>query len=119
MKRSLVHRPVSLQLISLFRTPKRVGIADRDMQTSIFSISPRHAPYNRQNLESPYRIICYPVCNQVAVWVRDLADLRRQIDAMAGAGTNRINGMSLYGDKAESVPVAANEQMLCAKFSVI
>ena len=38
---------------------------------------------------------------------------------MAGAGTNRINGMSLYGDKAESVPVATNEQMLRAKLSVI
>lgn len=97
---------------SLFRTLKQAGIADRDMQTSNFSISPRYAPYNRQNPESRNRIIGYRVSNQMAVRVRDLTDLGRLIDAMAGAGANRINGISFYVDKSDNLMDEARKRAI-------
>jgi uncharacterized protein YggE len=88
---------------TLFKALKSMGIAPNDMQTSNFSIAPRYAPYNRQQPVKEKRIIGYRVSNSVAVRVRDLSSLGQMLDSLAGAGANKINGITFYVDKADSL----------------
>lgn len=93
----------SAAMTALFKSLKDMGIADRDMQTSNFNISPRYAPYNRTQPVRENRIIGYRVANSVSVRVRDLDGLGALLDRLADAGANQINGVSFHVDKAENL----------------
>jgi uncharacterized protein len=69
------------------------GLADDDVQTSQFSVSPlyeqrRPDPQTTQ----PPRIVGYQVSNQVTARVRDLDRLGEVLDALVSAGANSIDG---------------------------
>lgn len=69
---------------------KSFGIADRDLQTSNFSISPRyyHDPKGKQ---AP-RIVGYTVSNQLTVIIRDLTLLGEVLDEVVSQGANQVSG---------------------------
>ena len=79
----------------VFDAMRKVGIADKDMQTSHFSVRPLYArrPPNQPQAE-PARIIGYQVSNQVTVVVRDLSRLGTALDAFVAAGANDLGGIS-------------------------
>jgi len=93
----------SAAMAELFKSLKDMGIADRDMQTRNFNISPRYAPYNRAQPARENRIIGYRVTNSVAVRVRNLESLGPMLDKLAGAGANQVNGISFYVDEADNL----------------
>ena len=70
---------------------KAQGVADRDIQTSYFSIQPQY-DYNRTSTPT---LIGYIVSNQVTAKVRDLEKVGEVIDAAAEAGGDltRIHGV--------------------------
>lgn len=68
---------------------KGFGIADKDIQTSNFSIYPRQDYDN----EGQVRGITYVVDNSVMVKVRDLESIGAVLDATVKAGANSINGI--------------------------
>jgi uncharacterized protein len=72
---------------------KAAGIADDDIQTSNFSVSPQYPPY-QPNQTTPPRISGYQVSNQVTARVKDLAKLGSTLDALVRAGSNQISGIS-------------------------
>ncbi len=65
---------------------KALGIADADLQTSGYNVSPQ---YDKEQKLTGYR-----VANGVRVTVRDLKALGATIDAAVGAGANRISNLS-------------------------
>ena len=71
---------------------KRHGIAERDVETSSFSIAPVYGqqpgPRGALNIEG------YQVTNQVTVRLRDMDKLGELLSALVGAGANRLNGVS-------------------------
>jgi hypothetical protein len=69
---------------------KQQGIADKDIQTSNFSISPQYANGNN---EAP-RITGYQANNQVEVRLDDVSKLGATLDALVTAGANQMNGVS-------------------------
>jgi len=69
---------------------KKQGIADKDIQTSNFSISPQYANGNN---EAP-RITGYQANNQVEVRLEDVDKLGATLDALVTAGANQMNGVS-------------------------
>jgi hypothetical protein len=90
---------------------KRSGIADRDIQTSAISLSPRwnnpeaeaqriaretRQPYVPTN-EAP-RIIGYVARNNVQVRARCLGEMGKIIDTLVGSGANEVNGPSFTLD---------------------
>lgn len=75
----------------LFDVLKAAKVAERDMQTRGFSVSPMMERRDR-NI-SPPRIVGYQVSNQVAVRVRDLDSLGKLLDSLISAGANRVNGI--------------------------
>lgn len=94
----------SAAMTKLFAQLKDAGIAERDMQTSNFNISPVYEPYDpKKPRPSHRRIIGYQVSNGVTVRVRDLRRLGGLIDGMTVAGANRMNGISFYVDKTDNL----------------
>jgi uncharacterized protein YggE len=68
---------------------KSAAIADKDIQTSNFSVNPRYEyPDNTQP-----RLIGYDVVNSVTVAVRNLETLGTVLDKVVSEGSNQINGI--------------------------
>lgn len=70
---------------------KSAGIADKDIQTSGFSVAPR---YNYNQTNEPPKIVGYDVTNNVTVMVRQLDGLGNILDTAVSQGSNTINGVS-------------------------
>lgn len=72
----------------LMEALKRDAIADTDIHTSNFNISPW---YDRPTPGQPRRIAGYQASNQVTVRIRDISRLGVILDAVVSAGANRVN----------------------------
>ena len=102
----------SRQMDAVVAALKRAGIADRDIQTSAISLSPRYSNPERdaqilaRETRQPYippvetspRIIGYEARNTMQVRVRDLANMGRVIDTLVQVGANEVNGPSFTLD---------------------
>ena len=87
---------------------KRLAIAEKDLQTSGYSVSPQYEQNPQPRREGP-RIIGYHVSNNVQAKVRNLANVGKVIDAALEAGANNVHGVSFGLDareKAESDALA-------------
>ena len=78
------------------------GVAERDVATSGFSISPVYGA-QRPGVETPAPIVAYEVTNQLTVRIRDLAASGAILDRVVAAGANQINGIRF--DIAEPQPL--------------
>jgi hypothetical protein len=81
---------------------KKAGIAEQDIQTSNFSVSPQYPPYQPNQTQAP-RISGYQVSNQVSVRVKNLAKLGAILDALVQVGANQINGISFDIDQPKQL----------------
>ena len=86
----------------VFAALKAAGIADKDMQTSNFSVSPRYKSYKRGE-EGPPVITGYIVSNQLGVRVRDLARLGSVLDKVTKDGANQLGGISFAISKSDEL----------------
>jgi uncharacterized protein len=69
------------------------GIAERDVQTSNFTISPVYSNQRPADPNAGPRIIAYEVTNQVTIRIREVATSGRILDDVVAAGANRINSI--------------------------
>lgn len=74
----------------VFDTLKRAGIADKQIQTSDFSVSPQY----KTTTNGPQRIVGYQVSDTVTVIVDKLDKVGPALDALVAAGANQIEGPS-------------------------
>ena len=76
---------------------KASGVADKDMQTSDFSVQPQYV-YSEKTDANGYRlppkIVGYEVANTLTVNLRELDSLGPVLDQMVSAGSNTIGGIS-------------------------
>jgi len=70
---------------------KKQGVADRNIQTAQFSVSPLYA--NTNDGQAP-RLTGYQVTNEVSVRLDDVAKLGATLDALVTAGANQMNGIN-------------------------
>lgn len=84
----------------VFDALKAAGVAQRDMQTSNFSLNPRYDYSNRNG--GPPKLTGYTASNQLSVKVRDLNELGETMDALVEAGGNTFSGLrfALDDDRA-------------------
>jgi hypothetical protein len=92
---------------------KSVGVADKDMQTSNFSVEPQYV-YSDETDSNGYRrppkVVGYQVSNNLAVNLRDLDNLGVVLDKMVSAGSNTIGGISFaVADDTELVNQARRD----------
>jgi uncharacterized protein YggE len=77
---------------------KNAGIAEDDIQTSDFSVSPKYPPYQPNQTTAP-RIVGYTVSNQVTAKVKAIAKLGDILDTLVQSGSNQINSISFGVDE--------------------
>lgn len=80
---------------------KALGIDDRDLQTSNFSVFPRY--FVAQKSKKPPKIVGYTVSNQLSVVIRKLSELGRVLDAVVSQGANQISGPAFGFDDPEKL----------------
>lgn len=90
------------KMTAVFDALKRLGVAEKAIQTSNFSVSPQYAPMN-QSGDGPQRIVGYQVSNQVDVTLDDTKKLGPALDALVAAGANQINSVSFAIRDAEGL----------------
>jgi hypothetical protein len=78
---------------AVFDTLKRLGIADKDIQTSDFSLSPQYQTY-KPGTTGPQHIIGYQVSNTVNVTIEDFGKTGAVLDALVSSGSNQIDNIS-------------------------
>ncbi len=78
------------RMTELMKALKSHDIADKNIQTSNFNVSPQHV-FDRDG--KPPKLIGYTVTNQVTVKVLDVAKLGGLLDAVVQAGGNQIQGV--------------------------
>ncbi|PZM13722.1 hypothetical protein CPY51_12625 [Rhizobium tubonense] len=89
---------------AVLATLKDSGIAERDLQTSGFSIQPQYNYSNGTNGQpQPPELIGYQATNSVSVRVRDLAKLGSLIDQAVGLGINQGGDIQFINDKPDAV----------------
>jgi uncharacterized protein YggE len=88
---------------------KAFKIADRDIQTSNFNISPQY-DYDRSN-QTP-RLTGYRVSNQVRIAVRQIDDLGALLDRVVTAGANQINQVTFEIGEADSLRDTARQMAM-------
>ncbi len=81
------------RLTQVFAVLDGAGIAEKDRQTSGFSINPIWER-QRSGSDEPPRIVGHTVTNTVTVLVRDLDSLGGVLDAVVREGGNRFQGLS-------------------------
>ena len=70
---------------------KKLGIADRDLQTTTLSLQPN---YDYSKGSNPPRITGYALSNAISVTVRDLDKIGDVIDGALAAGATSLDGVS-------------------------
>ena len=78
---------------SVFAALKKLGLADKDMQTANFSVWPQMAPQTANNNSQPPHVTGYHVSNQLQLRLDDVSRLGPAIDALVTAGANQMNGI--------------------------
>lgn len=97
---------------SVFAALKKLGIADKDMQTANFSVSPQMTNAGNQ----PPHVTGYQVSNQVQLRLDDVGKLGAALDALVGAGANQMNGVEFsIRDSANLMTQARNDAVADAK----
>jgi uncharacterized protein len=82
----------STAMNGVFAALRHLGISDKSIQTSGFSIAPQYAN-DREGNETP-KIGGYQVSNEVTVVVDDPRKVGPAIDALAAAGANSLGNIS-------------------------
>jgi len=98
-------------MTTVFDTLKRLGIPERAIQTSNFSVSPQYPPYNA-NDRGLQKIVGYQITNQVNVTLDDTRKLGPALDALVNAGANQINSVSYSIHDADALEAKAQEQAI-------
>jgi uncharacterized protein YggE len=80
----------SARMQSVFAALKKLGLADKDMQTSNFSVSPQMS--SGANNQAPH-ITGYQASNQVRARLDDVGKLGAALDALVAAGANQMDGI--------------------------
>lgn len=81
----------SAHMKTVFAALEKLGVPEKNIQTTNFSVSPQYT--NGANSEAP-RLTGYQVNNDVSVQLDDVTRLGAGLDALVGAGANRMNGIS-------------------------
>ncbi len=74
----------------VFDALKKLGVADRNIQTVGFSVFPQ---YTNGDNNSPRRLTGYQVNNEVSVRLDDVTRVGSTLDTLVGAGANQMNGI--------------------------
>jgi hypothetical protein len=92
------------KMTAVFDALKRMGVPERAIQTSNFSVQPQYADNAHGGRQS---IAGYEVSNQVDVMLDDTKTLGPALDTLVGAGANQINSVGFAIKEPAALKTAA------------
>lgn len=101
-------------MAGVMKALKTAGIADKDIQTSNFSLNPRYDYIQETNKPGRQVLAGYTVSNQVTAKVSKLDSLGATLDALVSAGGNTINGIRFALDNDKPAVDEARRQAMQA-----
>lgn len=94
-------------MVAVIEAMKSAGIAERDLQTSEFSISPRYVYPNKSSDRQQPEIVAYSVSNTLVVRVRDLKLVGQVLDTSVSLGVNQGGNITFTNDDpSEAIALA-------------
>ena len=107
-------------MTGVFDALETAGVAEKDMQTSNFSLWPRYTYIETKQKDGSSRgeqkLIGYTASNQLTVKVRDLDNLGATMDSLVKAGGNTFNGLNFaLDDDTEVMQEARRKAMADAR----
>lgn len=98
-------------MTAVLAAARSTGIEARDLQTSQLNLNPvfRQDPGGS---DAAPQVVAYQASNMVTVRVRDVAKLGSVIDAVTGAGANRLYGVSFDVDAPDALLDTARQKAL-------
>jgi hypothetical protein len=88
---------------------KKTGIADKDVKTSNYNITPQ---YKYPPSGGQPTITGYQVTQSYEIKVRDLAKVSAVLDGLVGAGANQVNNLGLQIENPDKVEAEARQQAI-------
>ena len=100
------------KMSKVFSAIKSAGIAEDDIRTSNFSVSPvySHSPRKPDGSQEEPKITGYRAFNNVSVIIRDLTKVGAVLDELVTAGANNVNGVNFYIDDTQALTDKARTQ---------
>lgn len=86
---------------------KGMGIAEADMQTSNYSISPRY-----EYVDGRQNIIGYSVSQNLSIKVRNLSQVGAVVSRAGELGSNQVNGVNFTIDEPSMIEQAARKEAI-------
>lgn len=90
----------SQKMSTLMETLSKLGVAEKDVQTSNFSIEPQYG--NSSSGHAP-KILSYQVSNSVTIRQHKIEQVGPLLDALVGDGANQVNNVSLTVDETSQL----------------
>jgi uncharacterized protein YggE len=102
------------QMIALLEKMKAMGVTEKDIQTSNYSIFAERSEANppKAGVTAASETITYRVSNMVSVTVRDTAKLGDVLDQAVGAGANAVYGVSFEVSDTSKLEAVAREKAI-------
>ena len=100
-------------MADVLKALKSDGIADKDLQTSAFSIQPQYSyPDSQDNNPKPPVLTGYTVSNLLTVRVRDISKLGGVLDSSVTLGVNEGGDIRFTNDNPDKVIDAARKNAM-------
>lgn len=100
------------KMSALLDTLKELGVADKDIQTSNYSVYMQQAPVTPETSVADSGALTYHVNNQVEVTVRDVSKLGDLLDKAVAAGANNIYGVNFSVDDTSKLEADARAKAI-------
>ena len=100
------------KMSTLLDTLKGLGVADKDIQTSNYSVYTQQEPVAAGATVTDSGALTYHVSNQVEVTVRDVSKLGDVLDKVVAAGANNIYGVSFSVDDTSKLEAVARTKAI-------
>lgn len=95
------------QITAIIDTLTGAGVAERDIQTSNYSVSIRQQ-YDNQGIATA--VLGYDIYNTLSVTVRDIDELGEILDQAVSSGANQIYGISFFTEDLTEATAQAREK---------
>lgn len=89
---------------------KAAGLAERDIQTTNFTIQPRYLQQSPRDKPQDPKIVGYAVSNEVTVHIRKLEEAGSIIDRVVGLGVNQGGGINFVKEDLKDVMTEARKR---------
>jgi len=96
-------------MTQVFATLKGIGIPDKAIRTSEFSVSPQYTAYHAGNGSETQKVTGYQVTNSVSVTIDDLSKLGPALDALVSSGSNSLGSIEFDIRDPKPLMTAARE----------